>query len=295
MCVGRDATAIAALTDDLQRTLHGVGRGGPTLYALSGIDIALWDIAGKAAGLPLYRLLGGSPRADLPAYASLLRYGSASAVARYTAQALARGYRHVKLHEDTVPEIAAAREVAGHGVPIMVDTNCPWTVDEAVAMARRLAPLDLHWLEEPVWPPENLAGLAEVRARGGIPTAAGENYDTAWEFRRALEAGALGYARPSVTKIGGVSEMRRVIALAEGFGVPVVPHSAYFGPGLLASIHCIAAMPSETLVERFYCDFADNPLGDAIHPLQGRIAVPQGPGLGVDPDPRLLDALLSRG
>jgi L-alanine-DL-glutamate epimerase-like enolase superfamily enzyme len=291
MCVGRDATAVAALTDDLQRALHGVGRGGPTLYALSGIDIALWDIAGKAAGLPLYRLLGGSPRADLPAYASLLRYGSAAAVAHYAEQALARGYRHLKLHEITVPEIQAARDLAGAGVPIMVDTNCPWTVSEALAMARRLAPLGLHWLEEPVWPPEDLAGLAEVRARGGIATAAGENYATAWEFRRAFEARALDYAQPSVTKIGGVSEMRRVMALAATFGVPVVPHSAYFGPGLLASMHCIAAMPAETLVERFYCDFADNPLGGAIHPRGGRIAVPQGPGLGVDPDARLVARL----
>jgi len=288
LCVGRDPADIAALTDDLQRVLHGLGRNGPTLYALSGIDIALWDIAGKVAGLPLYRLLGGSPRADLPAYASLLRYGTAAAVAHYTEQALGRGYRHVKLHEITVPEVRAAREVAGPEVPIMLDTNCPWTVAEAVAMARRLAPLDLHWLEEPVWPPENLAGLAEVRARGGLPTAAGENYGTVWEFRRAFEAGALTYAQPSVTKIGGVTELRRVMTVAEAYGVDVVPHSAYFGPGLLASIHCIAAMPRASLVERFYCDFADNPLGEAIHPRQGRIAVPQGPGLGVDPDPRFL-------
>jgi L-alanine-DL-glutamate epimerase-like enolase superfamily enzyme len=295
MCIGRDARAIVALTDDLQRTLHGVGRGGPTLYALSGIDIALWDIAGKAAGLPLYRLLGGSTRADLPAYASLLRYGSPAAVTHYAAQALARGYRHLKLHEITLPEVAAARDAAGPGVLIMLDTNCPWTVTEAIAMARRFAPLDLHWLEEPVWPPENLAGLAEVRARGGIPTAAGENYGTVWEFRRAFEAGAIDYAQPSVTKIGGVSELRRVMALADTFGVRVVPHSAYFGPGLLASIHCIAAMAAETLVERFYCDFADNPLGEAIHPRQGRIAVPQGPGLGVDPDPRLIEKLRSNG
>ena len=142
-----------------------------------------------------------------------------------------------------------------------------------------------------MWPPENLAGLAQVRAEGGIPTAAGENYGTVWEFRRAFEAGALAYAQPSVTKIGGVTELRRVMAIAETFGVTVVPHSAYFGPGLLASIHCIAAMASPTLVERFYCDFAENPLGDAIHPKNGRIAVPQGPGLGVDPDPRLLDKL----
>src|SRR5213593_4753668 len=275
MCVGRDPSQISAIHDEVQRLLHGIGRNGPAMYALSGIDIALWDIAGKVAGVPLYRLLGGSPRADLPAYASLLRYGAAEAVARYTQQALGRGYRLIKLHEIRVPEVKAARDVAGPGIPIMVDTNCPWTVPQAIEMARRLAPLDLHWLEEPVWPPENLAGLAEVRARGGIATA----------------AGAITYAQPSVTKLGGVTEMRKVMTLGEMFGVKVVPHSAYFGPGLLASIHCIAAMPAESWVERFYCDFADNPLGEAIHPKRGRIAVPQGHGLGVDPDPRLLDKL----
>jgi len=288
MCVGREATQIAAIHDDLQRLLHGIGRNGPTIYALSGIDIALWDIAGKVAGLPLYRLLGGGPRADLPAYASLLRYGDAKAVAFYTEQALKRGYRDIKLHEITLPEVKAARDVAGAGARIMLDTNCPWTVVEAIEMARRLAPLDLRWLEEPVFPPENVEGLALVRQRGGIPTAAGENYGTVWDFRRAFEAGALDYAQPSVTKIGGVTELRRVTTLAETFGVTVVPHSAYFGPGLLASIHCIAAMPGETLVERFYCDFAENPLGAAIDPVNGRIAVPQGPGLGVDPDLRML-------
>src|ERR1044071_5625017 len=110
MCVGRDATQIAAIHDDIERVLHGIGRNGPVMYALSGIDIALWDIAGKAAGLPLYRLLGGGARAGLPAYARLLRYGKADAVARYTGQALGRGYRHIKLHEITVPEIKAGRD-----------------------------------------------------------------------------------------------------------------------------------------------------------------------------------------
>jgi len=164
-------------------------------------------------------------------------------------------------------------------------------VPQAIEMAKRLAPFDPHWLEEPVWPPENLAGLAEVRAKGGIATAAGENYGTAWEFRRAMEARAITYAQPSVTKLGGVTEMRKVMTLGEMFGVQVVPHSAYFGPGLLASVHCIAALAPDSPVERFYCDFADNPLNDAIQPKNGRIAVPQGPGLGVDPDPRLLEKL----
>jgi D-galactarolactone cycloisomerase len=291
MFVGKDPTAISALVEEAQRGLGGVGRNGPAMYALSAIDIALWDIAGKLAKLPLYRLLGGSPRKALPAYASLLRYGEVAAVRQYVGRALERGYRHIKLHEIMESTIGAAREAAGPDIPIMVDCNCPWTVAEAIQMARRLQPFNLKWLEEPVWPPEDHAGLARVQALGGIPTAAGENAMLP-EFRSMLEAGALTYAQPSVTKVGGVTMMRKVMALAETHGVTVVPHSAYFGPGLLASIHCIAAMPGGGLVERYDADFAMNPLHDAILPdRNGCMAVPQGPGLGVDPDPAVVEKL----
>jgi L-alanine-DL-glutamate epimerase-like enolase superfamily enzyme len=291
MFIGRDPTAIHALVDEAQRNLGGVGRNGPAMYALSAIDIALWDIAGKLAGLPLYRLLGGSPRRRIPAYASLLRYGEPGAVAHHVGKVLKRGYRHIKLHEITVAPIQAARDAAGPGIPIMVDCNCPWTVAEAIDRARQFAPLDLTWLEEPVWPPEDHAGLARVQAEGGIPTAAGENAMLP-EFKGLLAAGAVSYAQPSVTKVGGVTQMRKVMALSEAHGVAVVPHSAYFGPGLLASIHCIAAKAGEGLVERYDADFAMNPLHDAILPDQdGCLAVPQGPGLGVDPDPAVIARL----
>jgi L-alanine-DL-glutamate epimerase-like enolase superfamily enzyme len=291
MCIGRDPTAINALVDELQRALAGVGRNGPAMYALSAIDIALWDIAGKLAGLPLYRLLGGPSRKRLPAYASLLRYGDPGAVTHHVQKVLKRGYRHIKLHEITVPPIKAARDAAGADIPIMVDCNCPWTVAEAIAMARRLQPLDLKWFEEPVWPPEDHAGLARVQEQGGIPTAAGENAMLP-ELKGLLAARAVSYLQPSVTKVGGVTQMRKVSALAEAAGVAFVPHSAYFGPGLLASIHCIAAMAGEGLVERYDADFAVNPLHDAILPdRDGCIAVPQGPGLGVDPDPAVVTKL----
>ncbi len=291
MCIGRDPTAISQLVGELQRNLAGVGRNGPAMYALSAIDIALWDIAGKLAGLPLYRLLGGSSREELPAYASLLRYGEPDAVSHYVEWALKRGYRHIKLHEITVGPIEAARKAAGPEVAIMVDCNCPWSVDDAIDMARRLGEFDLTWLEEPVWPPEDHAGLARVRTHGGIPTAAGENAMLP-EFKGLFEAGAVTYAQPSVTKVGGVTQMQKVLALAEAFGVSVVPHSAYFGPGLIASIHCIAAMPRGALVERYDADFAENPLHEAIMPTRaGAIPVPQGPGLGVDPDPAMIKKL----
>ena len=107
-----------------------------------------------------------------------------------------------------------------------------------------------------------------------------------------FEHNAITYAQPSVTKVGGVTQMRKVMALAEAAGVNMVPHSAYFGPGLLASIHCIAAMPGASLVERYDADFEVNPLHDAIMPNKnGCIAVPQGPGLGVDPDPAVIGKL----
>jgi len=288
LLTGRDPTAIHAVMNSLARTLTGAGRSGPVSYALSAIDIALWDIAGKAANLPLYRLLGGGARADLPAYASLLRYGKTAALEPRIAEALERGYRLIKIHETDPAIISAARTAAGAGTPLMVDCSCSWTVEEALARCRVLRELDLEFIEEPVWPPEDHAGLARVRAAGGIRVAAGENVGSAFDFQRLFERGALDVAQPSVTKVGGVTEILKVFNLAEAGGVRVVPHSACFGPGLLASIHACAAQPREVWIERFYCDFDATPFGPAIDPVSGRIAVPQGPGLGVDPDPELL-------
>ncbi len=290
MCIGRDPTAINELTNHLECNVGGVGRNGPAMYAISAIDIALWDIAGKLAGLPLYRLLGGSVRRDLPGYASLLRYVDPATVASYAERALKRGYRHIKLHETTLPAIKAGREVAAD-IPVMLDCNAPWSADEAIKIAHQLEPLNLRWIEEPVWPPEDCAGLARVRNEGRIATASGENLMFG-DFKRMFEAGSLTFAQPSVTKVGGVTGFRKVLALAEAFGVEVAPHSSYFGPGFLASIHCTAAMTKETLVERFDADFDVNPLHDAINPdKNGRFAVPQGPGLGIDPDPAVIEKL----
>jgi L-alanine-DL-glutamate epimerase-like enolase superfamily enzyme len=291
LCVGRDPVRIPELMNDLARLVHGGGRSGPVMYALSALDIALWDIAGKAAGKPLYQLLGGEARKDLPSYASLLRYGKLDAVALRIDEALARGYRYIKIHEIEEGIIRGARRAAGDGIPLMVDCNCPWTVEQALAMCGALRDLDLEWIEEPVWPPEDHAGLARVRAEGGIPVAAGENVGTRYEFRELFAHHALSVAQPSITKMGGVTEMMKLFELASRHGVRVVPHSAYFGPGLLASMHACAAQAGEIWIERFYCDFAENPLGDAIDPAGGRILIPQGPGLGVDPDVEMLKRL----
>lgn len=285
MLLGRDARDIAAVMEDLQRRLHLLGRNGPVIYALSGVDIALWDLAGKTAGLPLYRLLGGALRETLPAYASLLRCGSPEEVAASCRGALAQGFREIKLHEITVPAVQAARDTVGPEVVLTLDTNCPWSRDEAQAMIAALRPFDLHWLEEPLWPPEDYAGLAQLRTTR-MTIAAGENASQS-DFPRAFELGALDVVQPSVTKIGGISEMRRIIALAHEFGVRVVPHCPYLGPGFLASLHLTVPLANAP-VERLAVDLEASPFGDWIDARNGAMRVPQAPGLGADPDPALI-------
>ena len=216
--VGKDPSQIAQIQADLHRGLYNTGRSGPTVFAISGLDIALWDIAAKRAGVPLYKLLGGSARATLPAYASLLRYGVEKAVVDKIHEAKSRGYRLIKLHENNTAIVRAASKACGPDVPLMVDCSCPWTVDESIAIARNWADLKLAWIEEPIYPPDDHSGLARLRTASTTPLAAGENISNFMEFKRLLEIGGVSIAQPSITKIGGVTEMRKVFALGEAHG-----------------------------------------------------------------------------
>jgi len=287
--VGEDASNIARLSYDLQQKLHLFGRYGITIFALSGLDIALWDIAGKAAGLPLVQLLGGSGRDKLPAYASLLKYRDPERVAARTKLAVQEGYRHIKLHETEEPEVKAAREAAGGDVAIMVDTNCPWTPEQARFMTLKLRPYHLHWLEEPIFPPEDFSAIARLREGTGVAMAAGENNCTSFQFRDMFAAGAVDYAQPSVTKVGGVTEFLKVATLADAAGVTLMPHSPYFGPGFLATLHLLAARGGPGgMIERYHMDLEASLYGDLVNPVDGGFVVPSGPGLGCDPDPDVM-------
>ena len=291
--IGRDARDIAGISRSLQQENHIWGRYGITLFAISGIDIALWDIAGKAAGLPLCRLLGGPGRTELEAYASLFKYRDPEVVAERTAACVANGYRYVKLHETEVAEMKAARQVSD-SLAIMLDTNCPWTPLQAREMAERLKPYGLYWLEEPIYPPEDFESLANLQMETGVAIAAGENACTAFQFRQMMEAGAATFVQPSVTKVGGISEFRKVAVLAEQYGVKLVPHSPYFGPGFLATLQLVAAAETETLVEHIYLDVEASLFGDLTTPQDARFRVPDAPGLGCDPDMDVVRAYLAK-
>jgi L-alanine-DL-glutamate epimerase-like enolase superfamily enzyme len=290
LCIGQDATRIGPLMLEVQKNLHVFGRGGALAYGMSAVDIALWDIAGKAASAPVCRLLGGGV-SDLACYASLVRYSDPSLVRAGVRQAIEAGFGTLKLHEIELSAIRAAREEAGPDIELTVDVNCPWTLTEARARAEELKAVGLKWLEEPLWPPENFDGLAELRRTSGIPIAAGENVSTLMDFERLLAAKAVDFVQPSPAKMGGISELRKVFPLAAVHNIPVMPHSFYDGPGLLAAIHATAALgTADSMIEWRWFDQEAPIYGSALTPMRGRISVPQGPGLGIDPDPDVIRA-----
>nr|WP_314073941.1 mandelate racemase/muconate lactonizing enzyme family protein [uncultured Roseococcus sp.] len=290
LVLGRDEGDIANLTRQVLHSTHLLGRNGSFVYGFSGIEIALWDLLGKRAGQPIWQLLGGSRRESLDAYASLLSYGGdLDLVRKNTAAAFAAGYRHIKLHELTREAVLVAQGAPGaEQARIMLDVNCAWSPPVAREMAASLAGDGLLWLEEPVWPPEDAHGLASLR-RHGIPLSAGENTAGLFGFKTLIEAGAIDIAQPSVTKVGGIGEMLRVIDLCEAHGVEVAPHSPYFGPGLVATLHIAAARIERPLVEVLWLEMEANPFDPWTRAENGRMRVPQGPGLGAEPDPALLE------
>lgn len=289
LVLGRDSSHVRALSAELLRTLHLFGRGGPAVFAVSAVDTALWDLAGKRAGLPVSQLLGGSGRTDVPAYASLFRLGEDELVARECAGAVAAGCSEVKLHEVRPEKVTVAREAVGGSVALMLDVNCAWTAREAVEHAAVLRSADLDWLEEPVWPPEDYRALREVRERGGVAVAAGENAFTGHDFASLATSAGCDFLQPSVTKAGGITGFLSVAELAARHGAALAPHSPYFGPGLLATLQMAALFPTVRSVEHLYARLEAPLYGDVGVPgPDGRFRIPDAPGLGADLDPEVL-------
>ncbi|WP_088347151.1 MULTISPECIES: mandelate racemase/muconate lactonizing enzyme family protein [Rhodomicrobium] len=286
LVAGRSVEDIPALNFELQKRLHIQGRYGITIFAISGLDIALWDLAAKRAGKSLADHLGGAHRDRLPAYASLVRYGAPGAVEEIAGRAAAEGYPAVKLHEPDFDCVAAGRSAVGASIGLMTDVNCAWTEPEAAAMISRLKPLDMMWVEEPVFPPDDYEALRRL-SQLGVPLAAGENACTALEFSRLT--GAVAFPQPSVIKAGGVSEFLAIAALATAAGKTAMPHSPYFGPGYWATLQLGAHLPETGFVEFLYTR-PDAWIGENIPlPEAGHIAVPPGPGIGFTPDAAVLD------
>jgi L-alanine-DL-glutamate epimerase-like enolase superfamily enzyme len=267
LLIGRDPRDVSALWETIYngtrahyvaghgRTFPIVGRRGITISALSGIDIALWDLLGKSLGQPVWRLLGGRVRERIPAYASG-GWAPVGGVGKQLSQYVERGHRAVKMRvglqdksvDDSAARVREARATLGPGVGLMVDAHGTWSVREAQRFARKVEDCDLGWLEEPV-SPDNPAGQAEVRAATDIPIAAGETEQTRFAFRDLIEARAVDVLQPDVAIAGGITETVRICALAATHGLTVAPH-LWGGAVLFASgLHLATAVPSVTTLE----------------------------------------------
>jgi L-alanine-DL-glutamate epimerase-like enolase superfamily enzyme len=282
--VGQTIDDIPAWNLKTQRQLHMFGRYGVTIFAISGVDIALWDLKAKRAGKPLHALLGAADRRSaIPMYASLVRYAERDLVIESSKEVLDAGFRRVKLHEITLPEIRACRDTVGADTSISVDVNCAWSEKFVADNLAELDALELAWLEEPIYPPEDFEALRRLRG-GKLPIAAGENWCTAFQFGKAIEAKAVDYLQPSMTKVGGISEYLSIVDMAEeGDGV-LMPHSPYFGPGFFASVQIAAARPAIHSLEYNFVK-PDAWIADVEGIRNGDlISVSDEPGIGFTPD-----------
>ena len=266
------------------------GRRGETMAAISGVDIALWDILGKSVGQPVYKLLGAS-RDRVPGYASG-GWAPAGKAGEEMGSYAARGFSAVKMRvsgrdgfsiDTCVRRVSEAREAIGPDVELMVDAHGCLNVTTAIKLALALEEYDITWFEEPV-SPDNHPGMAEVRARTGIPISAGENEFTRYDFRDLITSGAVDIIQPDVAQTGGITESRRIGALASAFGLRCIPHVWSSGLLFAASIHVAASLPNchifevsqaplPLIYEMFKEPFVIN---------DGYVEVPKGPGLGVE-------------
>lgn len=290
LVVGQDAADVPGLMRHVQQKLHLFGRYGIAMFAISGVDIALWDRKARFAGVPLGALLGGRKRSEVPAYASLVHYGQADVVRDRARHAVEAGHTSVKMHETAVEIIRAGREGAGAGIELTVDANCVWSLEEARQLVPQFEALGIDWLEEPIYPPEDFETLAQLATDTTIPISAGENACTRYEFRKMMQANCVRHPQPSVTKIGGITEFMAVLQEAEERGVVCMPHSPYFGPGYWATLQLLSAVPGNPQLEYLYVEPEAFPGLGTPTPHEGRVRIPDAPGTGFEPDWNVLRA-----
>jgi L-alanine-DL-glutamate epimerase-like enolase superfamily enzyme len=301
--IGRDGFDIEGMWDDMYRTMRARGHSrGYLLEAISGIDIALWDLLGKKLNLPVARLLAGHGREALPAYASSILLDTPAVMANEAERLAAEGYTGIKMKvgaglQADVARMDAVRNAVGSGVDIMLDANSGYDAPTAIAVGLHAEKLGMFWLEEPVVP-DDISSYRRIRsALRSVRLAAGEGEFTAAGFRPFLEDGLLDVVQPDIARAGGFTGCRRIAALAGAYNIAVAPHTGASGPiCIAASLHFAAATPGLLTFEHMYIY---NPLHEMLaqplpQPKSGVIAVPTTPGIGAEIDGAALERFLRK-
>lgn len=306
--IGRDPFDVEVIWEDLYNRIKDYGSKGMAISALSGIDIALWDIIGKVCGKPIHKLIGGAHRTEVSAYATGLYFIDMD---RLIEEALeeARGYVEegftaIKMKiglgspKLDIERVAAVRKAIGDDIRLMVDANHCFTVPQAIRLGRELEQLNVEWFEEPI-SPEDLDGYVEVSRALDMAVAGGENEFTRWGFRDIVSRKAMDIIQPDVCAAGGISECRKIATLAAAHGVECVPHAWGSAIGLAATLHFIAALPDQPpsfrpmppLLEFEQCEnpFRDHLSTEPIIQHKGIVQVPKGAGLGIEVRREILD------
>jgi L-alanine-DL-glutamate epimerase-like enolase superfamily enzyme len=278
----------------MQLASHGMGTA--SCLAMSGIDIALWDIRGKATGWPVYKLLGGKSR-DIPAYAGgiSLGYQEPSQLIEEIRVLIAKGYRAVKLRVgDTVPNDILRIEAVRKAFPdlvLLADANTAYTVNDVRYVMPALEANGIRWLEEP-FAPHDHRSYADAAKLGRVPLAAGENHYTRFEFNRLIEDGSIAILQPDLSKTGGITEASRIAAMASGWKLQINPHTLLTGINMAASIHLLASIDNGGYFE---ADVAvENPFRDELCTpttavdSKGNVRPHEAPGLGVEVNEKFL-------
>jgi L-alanine-DL-glutamate epimerase-like enolase superfamily enzyme len=301
--VGEDPLDVERLWRKMYRSVIYFGRRGIAVHAISGLDIALWDLKGKVLGKPVCELLGTPVRDRVRAYASRLMPDTPAETAEAVTELREQGFTAVKLGwgplgrdaDRDVALAAAAKEAGGDGVEIMIDSGLGYVADAATAIgvAREYEQLGIYWMEEP-FEPDEYEAYAELADTVDLRVAAGEQDSTRWGFRELIDRAHVDVVQPDVTRCGGITEFLRIGELARESDVATVPHAWKSGVIKAASLHLNAVLPDGTFQE--YC-VADTPINMRLTvqrlPIEadGCVAVPTAPGLGIDLDEEVVASL----
>ena len=295
LLIGQEPWDIERLWQHMYRKTMAFGRKGIGMVAISAVDIALWDLLGKSSKQPVFRLLVGLTKARIPVYASRLYSVELSELEAEAKRYQKEGYQAMKLRFGWGPAdgpagmqrnlalVRTVREAVGEGVDVMADAYMGWTLEYAKRMLPLLEPFRLRWLEEPVIP-DDILGYAELKSYGRIPIAGGEHEFTLYGFRELLEAHALDYIQFDTNRVGGITQARKIAALAEAHSVPVIPHA-----GQMHNYHVVMASLNSPMAE--YFPMVDIEVGNELfwHLFQGEPRAQNGyvdlddntPGLGL--------------
>jgi L-alanine-DL-glutamate epimerase-like enolase superfamily enzyme len=290
--IGKDADGTERLWRDMWWAVHYAGRGGHATSAISAIDIALWDLKGRRADQPLWRLFGGyDPK--VPVYAGGIDLElPVDELLGQSDRFQAQGFRAIKMKvgrpnlSEDVARVAKMRSHLGENFPLMVDANMKWSADQAIRACHALADFNLVWIEEPTIP-DDVAGNARIVRDGRQPIAAGENLHTLYEFQQHISAGAVTFPEPDVSNCGGYTVFRKVAALAEAHNLPVTSHGVHD-----LTVHALAAAPNRSYMEAHGFGL-DAYLATSLRIEDGFAIAPELPGHGVELDFDALEAVRS--